>query len=204
MTTIRHYTRPDHDNLPDKVRHWQRTERDTAPLFSRRYPITPRVTAIDEPFYTCRLPYIPRDVRAPSAARIETLPVIGGDSITYYAGREPSRMRLVIGFDAISMRQPNITEELAFWRRITGPGPHGQGIRVRLNFGEAQDQVWYVETVEVENKERRGTDEVISAVVTADMVQAVAPALALSPAQLAREIGQYDGIVPKRAHNGHE
>lgn len=201
MATVRHYqriTRPD----GGRVTHWQRVERDVHPLFSRRYTVEPRVIAIDPPHWELRLPFIPRDVRAPAAARIETLPVVGGDSITYYAGREPSKMRLQIGYDAMTQRGINVTESLAFWRRITGPGPDGKGIRVRLNFGEAQDQVWYVEQVEVTNKERRGTDEVISAMVTVDMVQAIAPTLALSPAQQAAKVWKATSGA-KRAYGIH-
>lgn len=174
-----HILRPERG--PEPIRHYIRPERGPwqKPL--------PTIKCVDPPFWQLVLPYTPRDVRAPAEARIETLDVDGGDSVTFWAGRNPSKMTLQVGFDSMTTGQPGkgITDELAFLRRITGPGPEGKGIRVRLNFGEAQDQLWFIERVTVENKERRGTDVVHFALVTIEMVQAVAADFAFSPAEKA-------------------
>ena len=168
----------------DRLQHYVRPERGPwqKPL--------PTIKCVDPPYWELVLPYTPRDVRAPSEARIEALDVDGGDSVTFWAGRAPSKMTLQVGFDSTTTNRPEtgITEELAFLRRITGPGPEGKGIRVRLNFGEAQDQLWFIERVTVENKERRGTDVVHFALVTIEMVQAVAADYAFSPAEKAAAV----------------
>lgn len=192
---IRHYGRVERPY--DYFKHYERAERDYKPLYARKYAFTPTVRCIDPPYWECRLPFIPRDERAPATARIETLPVTGGDSVTFWAGRDPSRMRLVMGFDAFTQHQRDITEELAFWRRVTGPGPDGKGIRVQLNFGEGQDQAWWVEQVEVTNKERRGEDKVVAAVVTADLIQAISPVVAFTPAEQAKQVLDKDPLPPR-------
>lgn len=168
----RHYGRAEDQRPPEKVQHFKRPE---------RYQYVPAIMCVDPPNWVLKLPYTPRDIRRPSSARIETLDVSGGDSVTFWTGREPSRMDLTIGFDAALMGQANITEELAFLRRVTGPGPNGKGIRVQLNFGEAQDQMWWVESVDITHKERRGSEHVVSALAEVHLVQAVSPVLAFTP-----------------------
>ncbi|WP_336251068.1 hypothetical protein [Stomatohabitans albus] len=166
---------------PEQLRHYVRVERGR---------LQKTIRTVDPPFEQVVL-LDAREDRQPGRARIEQLAVAQGDTITIWQGREPATMRLECGFSTVWLPGAgDVEDQIGFFHRLTGGGQSDgnkvqTGRRIALNFGHGQDHTWWVENIEISHKSRNEAGRTISFIAVLDLVQATAPVLALSPAEVA-------------------
>lgn len=174
----RHFERVER---PERLRHYVRVERGR---------VQKTIRTVDPPYEQVVL-LDAREDRQPGRARIEQLAVAQGDTVTLWQGREPATMRLECGFSTVWLPgEADVETQIGFFHRLTGGGQPDErkvarGRRVALNFGHGQDHTWWVENIEISHKARNEAGRTISFIAVLDLVQATAPVLALSPAEVA-------------------